>query len=386
MSTMRRFISLLLFTVAACSSSSANDTPATTPPAADPPPLPPPPPPVDAGQPRTPPPPYPQIPNNGGPVIASPEIVTITWDADPIAADIEAFDDWMVPSSFWKTMMAEWGVGPGTHPKSWRIATPPPAVLDDADLRKMLNDAFAAGTIPSPNGSRIYTVYPPDGTTVTSFGSEGCKTFQAYHSSFATSSGLAVYAIAPRCDGGKTYGMTPIDFVTWGQSHEIMEASSDPDASHPTWLILQQTPETPELGENADLCTGNPMRVEGHMVTRNWSNVAAAKGDPPCVPAPANAVFGAFPEKNEISLAPGASATMKVHLYTSGTPFKVTAYPAVPDLTVKQDKSSGADGDVITLTITASKSYAEIEGQNIILLFSSSQDYSTRRAIIVHAK
>jgi hypothetical protein len=388
---MRRLFSLLLV-LAACSSSSSQQ-PAQ--PAGDDggaPPAPPPENPGDAGvdAPVKPPvPPFPQIPNNGGPVIASPEIVTITWDGDPIGPDLEAFDDWMVPSAFWKTLMAEWGVGPGAHSKSMRIPTAAPASLFDADVHKIITDAVAAGTIPPPNGSRIYTVYPPSGTDVfMSAGVKGCETFQAYHSSFATATGLAVYAITPRCDGGKADNVSPTDYVTWGQSHEIMEASSDPDGSHPAWLILQQTPQTPELGENADLCTGNPTLVEGHLVTRNYSNVAAAKGDPPCVPAPPGPAFGAFPDTTEVTLAPGTKTTVKLHLYAAGPvpAFDVITLGAVPELTTAQDKKQGNDGDVVTVTISASTKYVEEEGSNIIRIYALSKDYASRRAVIVHAK
>jgi hypothetical protein len=335
------------------------------------------------------PPPLPLIPNQGGPVIAQPEIVTITWKGDPIEADLLAFDEWMVKSSFFSTMMAEWGVGAGTHGGSLSMATPAPATLDDSAIHSLLQDAITQGTVPPADGSRIYTVYPPPGTVVTSFGAEGCSAFQAYHSSFVATlpgggTALAVYAVTPRC--AQTQGLSSTDYTTWGASHEVMEASSDPDGSSPAWVILKQTPETPELGENADLCTGHPTRIEGHLVTRNYSNVAAKAGERPCVPAPAGPMFGAFTSPGEVSVPAGGSVTVPLYLYADGPlgAFDVEVLGLDPKLTASIDQSSGQDGDTLSLTIQASATYAEIPGQNLVRIASVSAGYPTYRFVIVH--
>jgi hypothetical protein len=341
---------------------------------------------------RPPVPALPVIPNQGGPVIAAPEIVTVTWQGDTLATGLEAFDAWMVKSAFWKTMMAEWGVGPGTYVGAYHVPTAAPATLDDAGVQKLLSDGFAAGTIPRPNGSRIYTIYPPAGTTVTSFGSEGCSGFQAYHYSFAVPASAAgpattaLYAVAPRC--ADSQGMTPLDFITWGQSHEVMETASDPIESNPAWRIDVQSLATPQQGENADLCTGHPTRVDGFMVTRNWSNVAAKAGQRPCVPAAPGPMFGVYAVPGEITLTPGTTTKVKVQAYATGAiaPFAVQAFAADPGLTATLDKSKAADGDELTLTLTPSASWVETTGQNLVYLQAQSNGYTTKRHLIVHAK
>jgi hypothetical protein len=341
---------------------------------------------------RPPVPALPVIPNQGGPVIAAPEIVTITWQGDTIVSGLEAFDAWLVKSAFWKDMMAEWGVGPGTYVGAHHVPTVAPATLDDADIQKLLTDGFAAGTIPRPNGSRIYTVYPPAGTTVTNFGTEGCSGFQAYHFSLAVPASAAgpattaLYAVAPRC--ASSQGMTPLDFITWGQSHEVMETASDPIYSNPAWRIDEQSLATPEPGENADLCTGHPTRVDGFMVTRNWSNVAAKAGARPCVPAAPGPMFGVYAAPGEIALAAGATTTVKVRAYANGpiAPFGVLAYSGDPNVTAKLDKSKAADGDELTLSLTPSASWVETAGQNLVYLFAESDGYNTKRHLILHAK
>jgi hypothetical protein len=333
-------------------------------------------------------PPLPIIPNQGGPIVAHPEVVTITWASDPLAPDLEAFDDWMVASSFWQGLMGEWGVGPGTHGKSYRVPTPAPATLDDGAVQALIADAIVANDLPAPSADRIYAVYPPAGTEVTNFGAIGCQGFQAYHYSFtpAGASALAVYAITPRC--ASTPGMTPLDYTTWGMSHEIMEAASDPDWAHPAYVIQEQSLLTPEPGENADLCTGHPTRVDGHMVTRNWSNVAAKNGDRPCAPATPGPGFGVYADPGEIAIAPGETVTVKVRAW-SGAPmprFKVIAYAASDDLTAKLGGTSAENGDELTMTLTASASFAADPAANLVYLVAADGDYTTRASLIVRGK
>jgi hypothetical protein len=298
----------------------------------------------------------------------------------------------MVTSAFWKTMMAEWGVGPGTHLTSYRVPTAAPASLDGKDIEALLGAAIAAGALPPPSASRIYAVYPPAGTTVTNFGSPGCTAFQAYHFAFASGAAdggagaYGIYAVAPRCPTPN--GMSVVDYTTWGMSHEIMEASSDPLYEHPAFVINEQTPTTPEFGENADLCAGNPVTVEGHLVTRNWSNVAAKAGQRPCVPAPPGPMFGAFADPGGVSVAPGGTAKVNVHLYTSAPmpAFTLDVYPSDPELSATLSAASGNNGDVLTLTVKASAAFVAQPGVSILGLYARSSDYGTRGAVIVHAK
>jgi hypothetical protein len=331
-------------------------------------------------------PPLAVIPNQGGPIVAHPEVLTITWQSDPLAADLEAFDGWMVASAFWKTMMAEWGVGPGTHGTSYRIPTAAPATLDGVDVEQLLRDAIAQGKLPAASPSRIYAVYPPAGTTVTSFGSKGCEGFQAFHYAFATGGTQAIYAVTPRC--ADSQGMSPLDFTTWGMSHEIMEAASDPIASQPAYRIDTQSLATPQAGENADLCAGQPTTVDGHLVTRNWSNAAAKAGQRPCVPAPPGPMFGAFAEPGEVTISPGGTAKIRVRLYSSApmAPFKLSAYPLDPELTATLSGTSGANGGVLTLTLAASAGFVEQPGSNLVELYAFAPDYTTKGHLIVHAK
>lgn len=336
--------------------------------------------------------PLPVIPNQGGPVLANPELVTITWAGDPIADDLEAFDQWWGTSDTWKTIMAEWGVGPAIYSGKTRLQTAAPATLGQDDIANLLLGGFADGSIPAPNGSRIYMIYPPAGTVVTQEGGyQGCVTFQAYHLQIdvpATATAAATkayYGVTPRC--AETSGMTPLDYTTWGSSHEAMEAASDPQYDRPAWRIDMQTLLTPELGENADLCAGQPTKVEGHQITRNWSNVAAKAGERPCVPAPDGPMFGLFADPGDLAIKPGETKTLTLHAYAASTypAFAVGVYAADPELTATIDKEKARDGDDVTLTVTATASFVEYPGQNLVFLYGQGSDYLTKRHLIVHA-
>ncbi|CAN5894042.1 hypothetical protein BH11MYX4_BH11MYX4_07850 [soil metagenome] len=347
---------------------------------------------VDATTAHVTPPPLPVIPNQGGPILANPELVTVTWAGDPIADGLEAFDTWLITSATWKTMMAEWGVGAGKYSGSARLAAAAPASLSEDDVAALLRSGFQAGTIPRPNGSRIYMIYPPAGTAVTSFGAAGCDAFQAYHYAVdiaATPAGPATkayFSVTPRC--ASTQGLSALDYVTWGSSHEAMEAASDPVAANPAWRIDVQSLATPELGENADLCGGQPVKIEGHLITRNWSNVAAKAGERPCVPAPPGPMFGLFAEPGEVTIAPGKSTTVTLRAYASGTypAFSVGAYSADPALSVTLSAKTARDGDTLTMTVTATAAFVEQPGQNLVFLLGQGKDYATKRHLIVHAK
>jgi len=347
---------------------------------------------MDAAHAHPTPPPLPVIPNQGGPILTSPEVITVSWSGDPLVAGLEGFDAWWVTSATWKTMMAEWGVGSGTYVGPVHLTDAAPLTLGNDDVDALLLSGFAAGTIPPPNGSRLYMIYPPAGTDVTNFGAKGCEAFQAYHyavdvpASDAGPATKAYYAVTPRC--ADTSGMSPLDFVTWGASHEVMEAASDPQFDHPAWRIDVQSPATPELGENADLCAGHPTVVEGHMITRNWSNVAAKAQERPCVPAPPGPMFGLFADTAEVTLTPGKTSTVKIHAYASGAfpSFKVGAIAYDPALTATLSAKTASDGDELTLTMNPSAQFVEQVGANIVFLYAQSSDYSTKRHVIVHAK
>ncbi|MDB4996089.1 MAG: hemagglutinin protein, partial [Myxococcaceae bacterium] len=229
----------------------------------------------------------------------------------------------------------------------------------------------------------IYTVYPPAGTAVTSFVGTGCQDFQAYHYATTTPGGVAViYAVTPRC--AFTNKMLPLDYTTWGQSHEIVEAATDPFYDQPAYR--QDDPTKGQVGENADLCTGFPLVVEGHTVTANWSLKAAKADERPCVPAPPGPMFGLAPASPSVTMAAGASKDVDVTAYSNAPmpAFAVLAYAETLDVTPKLSAKNGSNGDVMVVHLTTPANASS--GDVRVVLYAASADYHTSSSLLVHVK
>jgi hypothetical protein len=77
-----------------------------------------------------------QIVNQGGTLLTSPKIVTVTWQSDPNASTFEAFGDKIGASSYWKTAVGQFGVGAATSGTAnhVRIAKDLAATIEGTDL------------------------------------------------------------------------------------------------------------------------------------------------------------------------------------------------------------------------------------------------------------
>src|SRR5262249_30165651 len=96
------------------------------------------------------------------------------------------------------------------------------------------------------------------------------------------------------------------DAYTLAATREIADAITDPDAGR-GWALRasgavpldQQSAwvgAVPSLhDEVADLCEGARVRIGGFLFQRTYSNVAAARGGDPCVPAMPDAYFSTTP-------------------------------------------------------------------------------------------
>ncbi len=342
---------------------------------------------VDNGAPSTvypaPHPALPQMTSAGGSVLKTPRIVPVYFAADPLATQIGTFLEALGPSDYWKATTSEYGVGKVTVGTAITVATAPSATVDDADvqvfLASMLDGTHAEwGT---PDESTVYTIMYPAGTTITDASGTACKDFGAYHEEATVGGKPVVYAVIPRC--ASFVGFSGIDFVTTAISHEMVEAVTDPfynsgsayssvDADHQAWNFSTG-------GESADMCSGSLdsyFTVSGlGAVQRTWSNVAAAAGMNPCVPAAegksyfnSSPVFtdsidlghGLAPTKGVV-IPVGASKTIELDLFsdaaTSG-PWTVSAadvFTKSPELSYVFDRTSGTNGEKLHLTITRLK-------------------------------
>lgn len=325
------------------------------------------------------------IPNQGGPILPNPEIVTVTWAVDPLAGDLQRFDDWIGGSAYWKAISQEYGIHAATHPATWTAPKLTVRTLDDSDIAKILLDGIASKSLRAPTDNTIYTIYPPAGIAITMSGSQGCTEFQAYHLSTATPAGQrVVYAVMPRC--AQTQGQTPLDFTTWGSSHEIVEAATDPIFDRPAFRSdgLNGDP----AGENADLCTGFPLKIEGHTVTANYSNAAAKADQRPCVPAAPGPMFGIAPATTNLTIARGTTVDLAATFYSNGPmseSLTLGAFVFDSHVTVTADTARGINGDKITLHFKAD-SQAGANGPTTAILSASINDYHTNTQIAITVK
>ncbi len=256
----------------------------------------------------------PQIKNNGGAVLTSPSIVTITWASDANGATYEDFGDAIGTTSYWREATSEYGVGAASSGASnhVRIATDPPAAMTDDALEQLIatnvKEAATSGW-PSWDDQKLYVLYVPAGVKVTSkdTGKDACDDAEGYHTEVQAGSKMVVYAIVN--ENCKDEGQSVIDYATAVAAHELGEAATNPhtntaeawdgfDDLHAGYELFQQ-----HQSEDGDACEffddASYRQTEAgfsFMVQRMWSNASAAAGHDPCVPVSGGAYFNVAPQ------------------------------------------------------------------------------------------
>ena len=339
----------------------------------------------------------PTIVSLGGPVLANPKVVPVFFGNDDplITAGVAKFTSKVGATAYWAANTAEYGVGPLASGAPVQLAEVPPVKLDDADIQAWLSAKLNADdpAFPVPDESTLFLLTYPAGVTVTFQGATSCQSFGAYHNSLtldAKHNSITVpYAMSPRCSSFG--GLTGIDMVTSGASHELIEAVTDPapldnpafemiDDDHLFWLFAVGS-------ETGDMCTGAGPSAYAvfpgleSKAQRCWSNQAALALHDPCVPsAGTEAYFNSavvLPDPKTISLGGGSkynihvvkipvgqSRDVEVDLFsdaaTSG-PWTVSFVDfdslggGMPNLNIVADSKSGVNGQKIHATITALK-------------------------------
>jgi hypothetical protein len=329
----------------------------------------------------------------GGPIISAAKIVTITYGADgdpaadPERAFLEAFDDVITTTPWWDAVRAGYCdgstpprcVGQGSSGGHIHVADAPAAAYDDAptggSLRTLMQGYITNGVVPPPDPETIYVLFLPQTTTVTVDGSYvSCKAFGGYHASFDATlpeGGTATvpYVVVPRC--------SPMEAsLTATVSHELIETAVDPVDPDPALGGNAYSMTTdivwPVAGsgsEVADLCEwtngANNRATEGmYTVARSWSNLAAAAGHDPCVPAPDPATVAYFivgPVKDALSLGVGETTTLDLDALSDGTTpdwkvvvadFSQTSGGVPGAVTATLDQSMANEGARLHLTLT----------------------------------
>lgn len=130
------------------------------------------------------------------------------------------------------------------------------ARITDAQVKNVLAKHIGNGTLPAPDGNRLYVVYfPPGHNVVDAQGDTSQTSMCAYHDSMPYGATSAYYAAIPHYNRTgpcrAPASLTNFDVVSDITSHEVAEAITDPESARPAWY-------DPNSGyEIADICDGH---------------------------------------------------------------------------------------------------------------------------------
>lgn len=372
----------------------------------------------------------PTVQDQGGPTLGAPEIVTVTWPNEPNATALESFGDDIGHSVYWTDTTSEYGVGPATSGPADHVRLTEAAInaWSDTELASWLSDhvaSYAQYGLPAPTGNSIYTLYLSTATDLTVSGSDGCQQgIGGYHSSFVLDGRDVSYAVILQCNGAD------LKSATSSASHELIEASTDPhpndvaayygfDEAHLAWDVFQSFQD--EVADACEFYYGpngafflNSFAVieaadagadggdaglvadAGTLsfdVQRSWSNVSAAAGHAPCVPAVAGPYYAVTPldmvnislnlapigggsnaQTQGYAIAKGATKTFPVGFRSDGPtsgPWTISASEGNPllggsqgsHITVSIDTPTGQNGDIAYVTVTVNAIDTSMNGE-----------------------
>jgi hypothetical protein len=326
----------------------------------------------------------PELRSLGGPVLAAPRAMVVTFSGDANAARLESLVAQIGGSEHWRTVATEYGVGPLTAATPVRLPDTAPQTIDSAGIEALLKQKLdGAHELGKPDAGTVYVLVFPKTSAVTGALGASCTDFGGYHSEVAIGGVTVAFAVVVTC--GTFLGLPGPDALEMSVAHELLEGSTDPfTVSRPAWKAIDGAHAAWSLAldgnEPADMCARNPDATYkapfGFTVPRSWSNASAKAGHDPCVPAAAGPYFvtvpaapdaltvtidGAAQEVAGVRIPLGASRTIDLTLY-SDEPTAAWSIAAVDEsswrggarqLGFQLDKAQAKAGDTVHLTITA---------------------------------
>ncbi len=234
--------------------------------------------------------PMPLFVNQGGVVLSSPKVITVTFVGNANRDALRAFDAQLLTDPWWGLVTQGYGVGAATGGVYVELPdTVSNTTIDDSALQPMIAEWVATGALPPPDADTVYMMFFPSSTTITLDGGASCQAFGGYHNSgpVALEAGMVdtAYAVIPDCGGG-------MEEFTVDVSHELIEAATDPHPETGTaWYGYNDAwftspGQTGGQGEVADVCEryGYVDDASGNVLSRAWSNTAATASVDPCQP------------------------------------------------------------------------------------------------------
>ena len=347
--------------------------------------------------------------SSGGPVVANPIFVPMTFDVDDLRSPIEDFVASVGCTTYWNSIVPDYGIGDAISGPTVHMSDTAPATIDDTAIGPFINAKIAAQQAPAfiPNQT-VYVIFYPDGTDVTLQGQHSCQSFGGYHAEYEMGDGTKVpYAVIPRCENfGMLYG---IDAVTAVTSHELLEASTDPlPETNPAYQLpepngLAWVLSTGGGGEIGDMCEFNNnaffMPTDYFFYVQHaWTSHAAFLAQDPCQPS-MDTYFGAAPTLPDsipftlfmgmettqgITLNIGDQKTISLQLIAGGpwgNTITVEARDAAyymggkANLTFSLPTTQGNVGDTLQLTVTRVGTNSEF-GLEPFALVATSMGYT----------
>jgi hypothetical protein len=170
--------------------------------------------------------------------------------------------------------------------------------VDDAAIQNVLDADIANGSLPVPDGNRLYMVFMPPNVRVTSSIGTSPNDFRGYHNLFTDGGGAPVYyaVITHPLGNGDINNLNDFDSFTKLVSHELAEAVTDPVVGDPTnggWFEdATGSPPGPFVGfptngesmmEICDFADQDPGLgvLGGYVVQPVWSEQQGASVLPP---------------------------------------------------------------------------------------------------------
>jgi hypothetical protein len=322
---------------------------------------------------------FPQVTFHNGPILAAPDIVTITFAGYAYESEVQAFGDWVATSDWLSQVGADYGVGKGAHVKRVVLAEVAPSAVTSDQIEALLGAKITDGTLPDPSTDKnlLYVIYYPSNTTVTLLqngqpAGVSCQDFGGYHYETRPTGVRFPYAVLPDCSNN-SLGLTQLQSIEVGASHEIIEAATDPyPATAPGYQLSDMSSVWAILGgEVGDLCFTDFIPEGNFLAQRIWSNSAAARGASPCIPFAATVPYfnSAASPGGFQAVAAGSSAVFQVAGFSTApvSPWALSFFPFRgnfrPDVSLSTNSLDNGQTATLTVSVpvgTPSNSYVEI--------------------------
>jgi len=165
--------------------------------------------PDDAGAPLHP----PYVASSGGPTIANPEFVAITFNGDDNRDAIEDFIGSVGCTDYWRSIVRDYGINDGWMVGTAHLKDTPPATIDDTQIGAFIRAKIASNELPAyvPNKT-LYVIYYPETTDITLEGLHSCNGFGGYHNEVKLTQTQTAYQAALQV-GAQVMRVSLLDYI-----------------------------------------------------------------------------------------------------------------------------------------------------------------------------